>query len=194
MEIILYAVPKSWIREMDRQGIDPLDANQNLATIVDFFERIEATEEYDQATKRNTDKKSSQGKKPSYNKAATGDKYCMLHGTGSHTSEECHKLKSESKRLKSTSDYSQAKGSYNGKSSNKNWSRKPDDKSNKELNAFVKKSIKEGVRKELNALQEKKRKASSDEEELAAIDVMLKEFNYKDMDNLKIDSDLEIDV
>ena len=31
MEIILYVVPKSWIREMHRQGIDPLDAHQTLA-------------------------------------------------------------------------------------------------------------------------------------------------------------------
>ena len=33
MEIILYAVPKSWIREMDRQGIDPLDGTQTIHTM-----------------------------------------------------------------------------------------------------------------------------------------------------------------
>ena len=53
------------------------------------------------------------------------------------------------------------------------------------------------VRKELNSIQDKKRKASDDDEaELAAIDVVLKDFNYQDMDDLRIDSEDEghIDV
>jgi len=197
MEIILYAVPKSWIREMDRQGIDPLDGTQTIHTVVSFFERIEATEEHDQNAKVSS-KKNGNGKKVAHKSNGngyTGDKYCMLHGTGGHTSEECHKLKAESKRLKSSTDYS-SKG--NGKAAYGNKGYKPKyDKGSKELNAFVKKSIKEGVRKELNSIQDKKRKASDDDEaELAAIDVVLKDFNYQDMDDLRIDSEDEghIDV
>ena len=197
LEIILYAVPKSWTCEMDCQGIDPLNNTQTIHTIVSFFERIEATKEHDQNTKSSS-KKNGNGKKLTHKSNGNGymgDKYCMLHGTSSHTSKECHKLKAESKHLKSSNDYASkgnGKAAYGGKA----YKPKSHNKGSKELNAFVKKSIKEGVRKELNSIQDKKRKASSnDEAELATIDVVLKDFNYQDMDDLRIDSkDEGIDV
>ena len=89
--------------------------------------------------------------------------------------------------MKTNSDTGKSKGKF----SNKTWTKKADDsnkQSQKELNALVKKHLK----KELNALT-KKRKNDSEEEnianELAAIDAQLKDFNYSDMDNLKIASD-----
>ena len=51
--------------------------------------------------------------------------------------------------------------------------------------AFVKKSIKEGVEKELNST-DKKRKASHD---LNAFDEDLKGFNYEDMENPSLNDD-----
>ena len=79
----------------------------------------------------------------------------------------------------------------NNKCGNKTWTKKADDsnkQSQKELNALVKKHLK----KELNALSEKKRKSNGEDDlnmEIAAIDLQLKDFNYAEMDNLKIESD-----
>ena len=46
MDIILFGTPKSWQREMDRQGYDPMD--HTTAELVDFLEQIESSEEFDQ--------------------------------------------------------------------------------------------------------------------------------------------------
>ncbi len=62
-------------------------------------------------------------------------------------------------------------------------------KSKKELASFQK-SVKAGVQKEL-ASMDKKRKATKGDIELHAFDAELKDFNYEDMDDLKIDSDDE---
>ena len=42
LDIILWGTPKSWQKEMDRQGFDPLD--QTIPEVVPFMERIEETE------------------------------------------------------------------------------------------------------------------------------------------------------
>ena len=62
--------------------------------------------------------------------------------------------------------------------------------SQKDLAAFIKKAVAQGVKKELNSV-DKKRKAKDDDLDLNAFDEDLKGFNYSDMDNLKIDSDDE---
>ena len=41
----LYGTPKSWQKEMDRQGFDPME--NTLNDIVEFMERLEATNEFD---------------------------------------------------------------------------------------------------------------------------------------------------
>ena len=185
MDIILFGIPKSWHREMDRQGIDPIALP--LAELVQFFEQIEAAEEHESHAKQvSKDHKKSRGKRDSG--PSDNNKYCLIHGHGGHSSDECHKLKAEAKRLKSNNHHDQGKG----KSSNKTWKREADDgrkKSQKELNAFVKKSIKDGVKKGLNAMSKDKKRKISVEEELNLVDMQLKEFNYSDMENLKIDSD-----
>ena len=42
LDIILFGIPKSWEKEMDRQGFDPLD--QSLANVVAKLEDIESAE------------------------------------------------------------------------------------------------------------------------------------------------------
>ena len=61
--------------------------------------------------------------------------------------------------------------------------------SQKELNAFAQKAIKDRIAKELSKISDKKHK-SNDDEGLNAFDIHidLSDFNYKDMDNLKINS------
>ncbi len=193
LDIILYGTPKSWSREMDRQGQDPL--TMTIVQVVDFLEQIETAEEFE--TKTSKDNK-GQGKKKPYTKtnAKSGDqKHCMIHGWGGHSSDECYKLQGDAKRHKG--DGSNSKKDWKGKNSNKTWNRKADDgrdKSKKELASFQK-AVKAGVQKELASIDKKRKSNKEDGEmDLHAFDAQLKEFNYGDMDDLKIDSDDDMSI
>lgn len=191
IDIILYGTPKSWYREMDRQGFDPIA--HSLQQVIDFMERIEGVEEPDGSLSKPTPKKSNY--KGDSNKSlitpsgnSSGSKFCLIHGKGTHSSDECKKLIADAKRHKT--GHSGGKKEY----TNKSWSKKADDerkKSQKELHLFVKKAVAARVSHELNSIESKpkgKRK-KSDEVDLSAFDKDLKEFNYSEMDNLRIDSD-----
>ena len=82
------------------------------------------------------------------------------------------------------------------KSKNKTWSKKAEEAKEKakgECHAFVRKEIAKGVKKQmkkdLSAFAKKRKSDCSDssDDDLAAFD--LKDFNYEDMENLKIDDD-----
>ena len=45
IDILIYATPKSWMREMDRQGFDPV--TKTLQEVVTFMERIEQSKDFD---------------------------------------------------------------------------------------------------------------------------------------------------
>ena len=187
IDIILFATPKSWQAEMERQGFDPTAINIGVFDVVNFMEQIEASENFNGKTVQTNDKKkgSSSNKKGS----SFGDKknlYCLIHGHGNHTSDNCNKLQTEAKRIK---------GSYSGLTSssgdkkfgNKTWVKKAAESaamSKQELAAFVTKQVKEGVKKSLASI-DKKRKSDGD---LNALDVDLEEFNY-DLEKLSVESD-----
>ena len=172
-----------------------------IDAVVDFMERIEDTEDFD--ADRNTKpaaKKSGHGnksgKKSTDNKGKS-EHFCLHHGkNSSHNTEDCHKMINEAKLLKKADGKGDGK-SGNGKCGNKTWSRKADEASKaakQDLASFIRKEIKKGVKKDLKAIS-KKRKSSKDSEdsegELHAFD--LKDFNYQDMENLKIDDDEILD-
>lgn len=182
-DIILHAVPKSWIREMDRQGKDP-DTMDSTA-IVAFLEQIETSEEFVPAQDNSKKDKKAKGKSKgnnNNNKSDNGDgKYCMLHGRGNHKTEDCNNLKMTVKKIKGDNSGSDGKSSG---SKNKSWNRKANDNKNstrKEINAIVQKSIKEAVKKEVNAVNKKRKSDDSDnssdeemhniEQELNAVDL-----------------------
>jgi len=81
IDILLFGVPKSWKREMDRQGVDPLACTPCEAAA--FMERNEMSEDFD-SDKKTTKVAPGKGKKKaSYakgNSDADGSKHCMLHG------------------------------------------------------------------------------------------------------------------
>mgnify|MGYP000114038412 CR=1 FL=1 len=200
LDIILYGTPKSWRTEMDRQGFKPMDANTN--EVVDFMERIEETE-VDSKHEKKPSSNSNGNKKPAakdwktkdWKAQGKGDKYCSLHGKGSHTTEECRTIQNK----RSKNDYD--KPGYQKKDyGNKTWTNnayegKRDSK--KELNAIVKKAIAKGVRKELNSIQAKRKTDDSSDEEgelhmLEAFD--LKDLNYADMENIKIKAEDKVSV
>ena len=184
LEIIHFGLPNSWKNEMARQGFDPL-TTMNMASLLEFCQRLEDLPEFQPVERKpsSTDNK----KKSSPKKSTGGDKYCLIHGKGSHDSNDCNTLKAQAKRLK---DDRSSKS--DGGSKNKSWSRKSEEdkkKSAKQLNAFIKKTVKA----QLNVISDKKRKADSDTEEeegflAEAGEIDLSQFNYSDMDDLKIDS------
>jgi len=161
------------------------------------MERLEATDDFDgtpakQHSKPHAKKGGNQKKAPSSSDGKKG--YCMIHGEGNHTSEECYTLQKEAKKLK-TSYGGKSEGKYTDKakagSGNKTWTRKADQgkaKPKSDLAAFIGKEIAKGMKKEKKsalAASKKRKNDSDDEEDLHVFD--LEGFNYEDMDNLKIE-------
>ena len=168
IDILLYAVPKSWHKEMDRQGFDPL--LHTVPELVAFMEQVETAEDFDSSNVAKKKATPPSKKKDSSDKR--GNKFCTEHGWCGHSTKECRTLNGDGKRSKTSSS---EKKQY----SNKSWSRKAEEskeRSKKELAAFIKKQVSQGVQKEL-ASMDKKRKASSDDElDMNAMD--LDSFNY----------------
>ena len=132
--------------------------------------------------------------------SAEGKKgFCMIHGEGNHTSEECYTLQKEAKKLKSSYGSNTAKYAEKAKSgsSNKTWTRKAEQGKNKtksDLATFIGKEIAKGMKKQKKsdlAVISKKRKSDLDSDEegqdLHVFD--LQGFNYNDMENLKIEDE-----
>lgn len=188
IDIISYGTPKSWAKEMDRQGFDPMD--KNIEDVIAFMEQLEASDDFD----RNHDSK-KQDKKPAakkHDKSSKGSsnrelKYCEVHGKCGHTTAECRTKKAKT----SNGDRKDSKGKF----SNKSWKRSADDDasySKKEVAMLIKKMVKG----ELNAA-DKKRKASKDDSSEGSvfnIDSNLDGFNYDEMDKMDIHSDGEVSV
>jgi len=191
IDIILFAFPKSWSNEMERQGFDPNE--KTVDEVLAFCERLEGLEKDSaSSTKKSNNNNGSSSKKP-YKGQSNGDNHCMLHGKGNHDTNGCKVLQAQAKRLKASGNDSGGYQKRSGNYQNKSWNRKANDsndKSKKELAAFMKKTIRE----ELNAMSANKRKSddsdNEDNESLNALEkVDLSGFNYSAMDDLKIDSD-----
>ena len=194
VDILLFGTPKSWQKEMDRQGFDPLVHEPN--EVVDFMERIENAEEHDHDKKtvkvgaKNDKKRNGNNNNNNKNDSngTKGSKYCMLHGNNNtHDTTECKSLQAHAKKLKDE------KGS-NGKSKNKSWqnkSKQGTDDSKKELAALTKRVDSLVKAQELNAIEPvKKRKVNwpeeDDELDMSALDIELKDFNYSNLDQMDI--------
>ena len=175
--IILFGIPKSWHKEMDRQGFDPLE--NSPGDLVTFLEQIESAEDFDGdkvASKKSKDSKSNSSSKKKSSSSGKGSKWCDRHEWCNHTTDACEALKREAKKAK----YSSSKGKDSKSHSNKVWSRKAEEakeKSKKELAAFITKAVAKGVAKELASVEKKKRKASDDGEDLDL--ACLEGFNYE---------------
>ncbi len=191
VDILLYAVPRSWSREADRQGFECVEHTPK--EVVDFLEQIETAEEFDgkEVTKKNGKQKEGSSKEHSKSNEKGGKKFCLVHGYNTtHATDACKKLQAEAKCLKADSPHNKDGGRSSG---NKTWSRRAEDakkKTQKDLAAYVAKQVKKEV-----ASFTKKRKNEEDEASVHNIEeIDLSGFNYTDMDNLKIDSDDEISV
>ena len=198
VDILLFGAPKSWQREMDCQGIDPLTTTPTEA--VEFMERIEMSEDFDANKKAVATTTKKGGKKKANgrgNSDANGSKHCVLHGNNNtHGTSECKTLMAQAKKLKGNNGANQK-----GKDTNKPLKNKAKDNtgdSKKELAALVKKAtqlIKKGeldtvdLTKKVWPVKKRKVKWPSKEEEqeqeLCALDVVLKNFNHEDLDEME---------
>jgi len=194
IDILLFGTPKSWQREMDRQGFDPLTST--VAQAVEFMERIEMSEDFDgnkkvaAVTKKGNNNKNKSNKG---NSGADGSKCCMLHGNNNaHDTSECKTLMAQAKKLKGNNGANQK-----GKGGNKSWKNKAKDDTNdskKELAALIEKATEVIKKSKLNAMEPvKKRKVKwpSEEEELCALDAELKDFNCEDLDKMDLNGESE---
>jgi len=115
----------------------------------------------------------------------------MLHGNNNtHDTSECKTLMAQAKKLKGNNGANN--NNNKGKGGNKSWKNKAKDKaddSKKELAALIKKVTEVIKKSELNAIEPVKKckvKWPSKEEELCALDVESKDFNYEDMDKMDL--------
>ena len=193
VDVLLFGTPKSWQKEMDKQGFDPV--LHTPMQVVTFMERIETSEDFDPA--KDSSVKKAEGKKKSGKNGSAksgggdGQKFCLLHGKGNHSSDDCMKLKAEAKRLKTSNEKGNSNGRKFDKAPNKTWTRKADEAkqaAKKDLAAYVKQAVAKKVKKEL-AAADKKRKSDDSDDEFDLNAVELEGFNYDDMENLKIDDD-----
>ena len=173
IDILLFAFPKSWQGEMERQGYDPLLGTVN--ELITFCERLENAEDLDKKPSANT--KSDNKKTDTSKKAKSSghkEKTCLLHGKGSHDTNECKTLQTQVTKMKENNP--------DGKSyKNNTWSRKKEEdqkKAKKDLAAMVKKTI----RKEVNALSKKRKSSDDDSEQEEINNIDLSSFNYTDLD------------
>ena len=166
IDIILFAIPNSWKKELDRQGKDPDELGE--VELIRLLEQYEASESYEPVPKKKTD--SSKTKGASTKKAKTTstkkDKYCEKHGWNStHKTSECKVLKNQKTPYK-----------------NKTWKKNDADRSKQELKLLIQETLKE----ELNSVESdsKKRKSEDSEDTEEELD-MLESYDYGDMDDIQ---------
>jgi len=194
IDILLLGTPKSWQREMDRQGFDPLA--KTVTEAVDFMERIEMSEDFNGDRKIAAVTKKGNNKTKAHDKGslgADGSKHCMLHGNdNTHDTSECETLMTQAKKLKGNNGANQK-----GKGGNKSWKNKAKDETNyskKELAALIKKATEANKQGKLNAIEPMRKRTvkwPSKEEELCALNAELKDSNYKELDKMDLKGESE---
>ena len=131
IDILLFATPKKWQREMDRMGLNPL--TKSSSDLLAFMENCESIEDYDttgttMARKPNNSKNGNKkGAKPSDPKK---QKWCENHGWSNHTTVDCNQNKPG---FKKGNNKPKGKACGNKTNARSAWQHKTD-KTTKEVN------------------------------------------------------------
>ena len=169
VEIITYGVPKKWQQQLKLQGFDT--SKKTFKELVKFMEaQEEAEEETTPPAKKKNKGNDSRNE---------GGKWCAIHKTTSHNTDEC---RSNKKAHTSGNGNGNQKNGNNG---NKTWVRKAEENkkfTQAEVNALVAKEIKKA--KTNWAAQQKKRKGD-DTGDLNVVDLVS---NNKSVKNDNSDS------
>ena len=199
IDIVLNGVPRSWTREMDKLDFDPIE--KTLVEVIQFCERMEASEDFEPARNGNKTNDNKKSKSGSSHKSSGGsvprkeNQFCLLHGNNpTHATDKCHVLKKQAENLRNRSDDRKPTASKN-----KTWRRDADkatSSSKKELATFVRKQ----ARKELYAFAKKRKveeTADDDEKSTASLnnvemsdgEIDLSQFDYDKLGDLSISDD-----
>jgi hypothetical protein len=165
LDIILFGIPKSWVKEMDKQDFDPF-LWEDIQAVIQFCECTESAEDTDHTQKSGLTSQNSHKKTRFSNnkgKPSKGNgKWCEYHETNTHNTNKCSVLKKMKEDGRNNSSH---KKPFN---KNKTWTRKSNNAkklSKKELNTLVKKASEKAVKKatkELNAMAKRKRSNDND--------------------------------
>ena len=183
MDIVIYGLPKSWVKEMDRQDFDPF--TKTLIQTVEFCERMEASEDFPGPHKGKDSKSNKKSKTSPSNKSnkSSGGNHCEYHGPNTHPTSECKVIKA---MVASAKKGDNEKPKYK----NKTWKRSAEEgkkKTTKDLAAFIKKA----VSKELNAVSAKRPaedegECSDDDASLNNVDLSKIDFSDLDVDDISV--------
>jgi hypothetical protein len=88
LDINLFGIPKSWVKEMDKQDFNPF-AREDIQALIQFCKRMESAEDFhDNSNKQGSNSKNSYKKtKFSNNKGKPtkgNGKWCEYHDTDTH--------------------------------------------------------------------------------------------------------------
>jgi hypothetical protein len=180
LDIIMFGIPKSWEKEMNKQDFDPFRNGFTMRQLVEFCERIEATEDPTVARSNTNSNKKAKTSGPGKGKTAKPEgKYCEYHDSTAHDTSECEALK----KLKAKG------GTDKSSNNNKTWTRKSAEAkkfTKKEINMIVKKARDKAykkTKKELNSIAKRKKSDDDDDdksvESLNVIDNKLVPTNAK---------------
>jgi hypothetical protein len=97
LDIILFGIMKSWVKEMDRQDFDPF-CKSDVQAVIQFYKQIELSEDvHDSNQKAGTTTKNSHKKTKFSNnkgKPSMGNgKWCKYHKTNMQDTSKCFVLK-----------------------------------------------------------------------------------------------------
>ena len=155
LDILEFGMPSSWQKQMVLQDFDPLQ--HTIKEFTEFCERMEQVEAHEgtKVTSSSSNKKSERSKSSGSKKRNREqveqevEKYCMLHGKGNHSTEDCRTLKAQAKRMKAT--YEAQTPENRQKLKNR-----------QELHAIIAESVEEALKKKKFTPLKKKRKAEAD--------------------------------
>ena len=200
LDIILFGTPKSWEREMDKQGFDPFA--HRLSQVIDKLEDIETAEGFDadaiKVTPKKDNKKKNNPSKNSNKKSNNnngGKKHCLFHGWGSHTTEECEHLKKQVKKLKADEAEKKDHNSFSKKSGD--WKKKATAAMGEDnFVTFMNQTVQKAVAQAVKSNKSNKRKSDDESDgSLAAFETMdISDFDCDKMERMVIEDNGDITV
>ena len=115
LDLLEFGMPSTWQKAMIIQDFDPVSGT--LADFTNFCERLERTESTEKISTKSIFSEKIRKKKRTREVAfkREEEKYCILHGEGNHSTEECYTIKKQVAKMKKFSKEKKMEG-YHQKS------------------------------------------------------------------------------